>query len=127
MLAHMAFEQMLLRSGEAESAIVQHPAYDEKSTSRMVAVDKNLARRNRRDPNDSDPERAGSQQLGGREARGSTALQIKRESNYIAAAIAARGLMFSNKQEALAEIRRLVFQHFGMGTASIGGAIELGD
>lgn len=126
MLAMMPFEQMLLGSGDADAAITEHPAYGEGSTARMAAVDRNLARRAGLDPANPDWEQADSQALGGRQARGSTARQIEREANYIAAAIAARGLMFNSRAEALAEIRRLVFEHFAMGTASIGGAIPLG-
>ena len=127
MLAHMPFEQMMLARGQADRAILDHPAYGEDSTKRMGAVDRNLARRAGLDQKVPDWDKADSKNLGGREARGSTAKQIEKEFNYIAAAIAARGLMFNNKQEALVEIRRLVFAFFQMGVLSATGPIQLGD
>ena len=126
MLAHMPFEQMQLAAGQTDAAIRNHPAYGEESTRRMAAVDRNLAQRAGLDPDNPDWSQADTSRLGGRQARGSTARQIERECAYIAAAVAARGLMFNSRSEALTELRRIVFEHFSMGVQSLDGPIALG-
>ncbi len=126
MLAHMSMEQSLLSAGQTTQAIEGHPAYGPGSQGRMRDTDNYLARRGGLDPND--PDWSQSRRPTGRSPAHSaeTAAQIRREANYIAAAIDARGLTFSSRAEAIAEIRRMVFNSFQLGTASIGGPIALG-
>ena len=90
----------------------------------MRAVDRNLAQRAGLDPDNPDWSQA-QPTLGGQEARGSTAAQIEREVDYIRIAIEARNLHFIDRAQALTEIRRIIFEYFAMGTASLNGPIAL--